>query len=221
MKNKKIFILLIIAVVAIIFFIFILPKMSKSEKIGKNSSSQEIVDYILNINSYEAEIEVKTNSNKNSNKYIIKQQYIKDKVSTQEVIEPSNIAGVKIIKNGNSLKLENTSLNLNNIIENYEYLSDNCLDLNCFIKDYLNNDYASFEEKEGQIIMKTTNSNDNKYTQNKELFIDRNTGNPVKMEVTDINKNITVYILYKEVKINSLNEKNVIAFSLYNMSKEV
>ena len=210
MKNKKILILLVIVVIAIIFFIFILPKMSKTEKIGKNSTSQEIVDYILNINSYEAELE-----------YILKQQYIKDKASTQEVVEPSNIAGVKIIRNGNSLKLENTSLYLNTIIDNYEYLSDNCLDLSCFIEDYTQNNESSFEEKDGQIIMKTTNSNDNKYTKNKTLYVDRNSGNPVKMEVTDINKNVTVYILYKEVKINSLNEKNILAFSLYNMSKEV
>ena len=221
MKNKKILILLVIVVIAIIFFIFILPKMSKTEKIGKNSTSQGIADYILNINSSEAELEVKTNSNKNSNKYILKQQYIKDKASTQEVVEPSNIAGVKIIRNGNSLKLENTSLYLNTIIDNYEYLSDNCLDLSCFIEDYTQNNESSFEEKDGQIIMKTTNSNDNKYTKNKTLYVDRNSGNPVKMEVTDINKNVTVYILYKEVKINSLNEKNILAFSLYNMSKEV
>ncbi|MBR0350515.1 MAG: hypothetical protein IJH76_01610 [Clostridia bacterium] len=221
MKNKKLLILIAIVVIAIIIFIFIIPKMSKTKKIGKNSSSQEIVDYILNINSYEAQIEVKTNSNKNSNKYMLKQQYIKDKVSTQEVQEPTNIAGVKIIKNGNSLKLENTALNLSSIIDNYDLISDNCLDLNCFIDDYLNNDDASYEEKDGQIIMKTSNSNDNKYTQNKELYIDKNTGNPTKMEVTDINKNITVYILYKEVKINSLDEKNIIAFSLYNMPKGV
>ena len=221
MKKKKILIFLAIVVLAIIIMIFIIPKMSKSEKIGKNSSSQEIVNYILNINSYEAEIEVKTNSNKNSNKYIIKQQYIKNKASTQEVKEPSNIAGVRIIKNGNSLKIENTSLNLNTIIDNYEYLSDNCLDLCCFIDNYIINDESSFEEKDGQVIMKTKNCNNNKYTQNKELYIDKNTGNPVKLVVTDINQNITVYILYKEVKINSLNENNIIAFSLNSMQREV
>lgn len=221
MKSKKIFIILVIMVVAIIFFIFILPNMSKTEKIGKNSSSQDIVDYILNISSYEAKIEVETNSNKNNNKYILKQQYIKDKASTQEVLEPSNIKGVKIVKNGGSLKLENTALNLSTIIDNYDYLSDNCLDLDSFINDYMQNNDSSYEEKDDQIIMKTTNCNDNKYTKNKTLYIDRNTGNPIKMEVTDINKNITVYILYKEVKINSLNEKNILAFSLYNMQKEV
>ena len=43
--------------------------MAKTSKIGNNSTSQEIVDYILNISSYEAEIEVEVKSNKNSNKY--------------------------------------------------------------------------------------------------------------------------------------------------------
>ena len=37
-------------------------------------------------------------SNKNTNKYILKQQYISPDVATQEVLEPSNISGIKIIK---------------------------------------------------------------------------------------------------------------------------
>ena len=54
----------------------------------------------------------------------------------QEVIEPSNIAGVKIIKKDGQLKLENTRLNISTIYENYRYISDNCLDLSSFIKEY-------------------------------------------------------------------------------------
>lgn len=221
MKNKKILILIAIVVLIITIVLVFLTNMSKTQKIGKNSSSQEIVDYILNINSYEATIEVETKSNKNSNKYILKQQYIKDKACTQEVLEPTNIAGVKIIKKEDSLSLENTTLNLSTIIENYNYLSDNCLDLNCFIEDYVQNNSSNYEEKNGQIIMNTTSNNNNKYTKNKTLYVDRNTGNPIKMEITDNNKNTTVYILYKEVKINSLNEKNILAFNLYNVQKEV
>ena len=53
-----------------------------------NSSSQEIVDYILNISSYETQIEVEVKSNKNSNKYKMKQTYIDNNNTTQEVIEP-------------------------------------------------------------------------------------------------------------------------------------
>lgn len=136
MKNKKIiFITLVVILILAILIIFLLNK-TNVKKIGNNSTSQEIVDYILNISSYEAKIEVEVKSNKNTNKYILKQQYISPDVATQEVLEPSNISGIKIIKKGNDLKLENTSLNLSNIFENYEYLADNALDLSCFIEDY-------------------------------------------------------------------------------------
>ena len=191
------------------------------KKIGNNSTSQEIVDYILNISSYEAKIEVEVKSNKNTNKYILKQQYISPDVATQEVLEPSNISGIKIIKKGNDLKLENTSLNLSNIFENYEYLADNALDLSCFIEDYKKSQNSNYEEKDNKIIMNVQTKNENKYRQSKKLYIDKSTGNPLKMEITDINQNITVYILYNEVKINSLDKQNILAFRLYNTKQEI
>lgn len=214
---KIILILILIIIIISVFFI----NKSKTKKIGKNSSSQEIVDHILNISSYEVQINVETKSNKNSNKYILKQQYIQDNIMTQEVLEPSNIKGVKIIKDKSNLKLENTNLNLSTILENYNYIGDNILDLSCFIEDYKSNPESDFEEKNNEIIMKTKTNNDNKYIKNKTLYIDRTTGNPTKMEITDINQNTTIYILYNEVKINNLDSENIIAFNLYNMQKEV
>ena len=202
MKNKKIiFITLVVILILAILIIFLLNK-TNVKKIGNNSTSQEIVDYILNISSYEAKIEVEVKSNKNTNKYILKQQYISPDVATQEVLEPSNISGIKIIKKGNDLKLENTSLNLSNIFENYEYLADNALDLSCFIEDYKKSQNSNYEEKDNKIIMNVQTKNENKYRQSKKLYIDKSTGNPLKMEITDINQNITVYILYNEVEIN-------------------
>ena len=234
MKNKKIiFITLVVILILAILIIFLLNK-TNVKKIGNNSTSQEIVDYILNISSYEAKIEVEVKSNKNTNKYILKQQYISPDVATQEVLEPSNISGIKIIKKGNDLKLENTSLNLSNIFENYEYLADNALDLSCFIEDYKesqNSNYevedskgnfvANYEEKDNKIIMNVQTKNENKYRQSKKLYIDKSTGNPLKMEITDTNQNITVYILYNEVKINSLDKQNILAFRLYNTKQEI
>lgn len=221
MKNKKIiFITLVVILILAILIIFLLNK-TNVKKIGNNSTSQEIVDYILNISSYEAKIEVEVKSNKNANKYILKQQYISPDVATQEVLEPSNISGIKIIKKGNDLKLENTSLNLSNIFENYEYLADNALDLSCFIEDYKESQNSNYEEKDNKIIMNVQTKNENKYRQSKKLYIDKSTGNPLKMEITDINQNITVYILYNEVKINSLDKQNILAFRLYNTKQEI
>ena len=221
MKNKKIiFITLVVILILAILIIFLLNK-TNVKKIGNNSTSQEIVDYILNISSYEAKIEVEVKSNKNTNKYILKQQYISPDVATQEVLEPSNISGIKIIKKGNDLKLENTSLNLSNIFENYEYLADNALDLSCFIEDYKESQNSNYEETDNKIIMNVQTKNENKYRQSKKLYIDKSTGNPLKMEITDTNQNITVYILYNEVKINSLDKQNILAFRLYNTKQEI
>ena len=201
MKKKNLFILLamIIIIGIIIFFTFFHTKTAKNSKVGNNSSSQEIVDYILNISSYEAKVEVEVNSNKNQNQYILKQQYKAPDTSEQEVLEPSNIAGVKIIKNGNQLKIENTKLSLSSIFENYEYVSDSILDLSCFMKDYQADEKASWKEENNQIVMITK-----KEQEEKKLFVDRATGNPIKLEIKWTNKTNTVYILYNEVKINSL-----------------
>ncbi|MCI8470513.1 MAG: hypothetical protein HFJ35_03335 [Clostridia bacterium] len=201
MKKNKIFILLaIIMIIAIIiFFIFFHTNSAKNLKIGNNTSSQEIVDYILNISSYETIVEVEVESNKNKNQYVIKQQYESPDTSSQEVIEPSNIAGVKISRNGNQLKIENTNLSLTSIFENYEYVSDNLLDLNVFIQDYQSYEKASWKEENNQIIMTTKQDK-----QEKTLWVDRTTGKPIKLEVKWTNKKTKVYILYNEVNINSL-----------------
>ena len=195
MNSKKIFILLfIIILIAIGLFIFFNNKGTKNFKIGNNTSSQEIVDYILNINSYEAVIEVDVKSNKNENKYKIKQIYNGNDNNSQEVLEPSNIAGVKLIKEGNNLKLENSNLNLTNILQNYEYISDNVLDLISFIDNYKNDSNAKWEEKDDKILLKTSN---------RTLYINRENGLPEKMEILDNGKKTAIYILYNEVNVNS------------------
>ena len=192
--NKIIMIILTIILIMIILFFFLKNSMSKNFKIGNNTSSQEIVDYILNINSYEAIVDIDVKSNKNENKYKLKQIYNEKEENSQEVLEPENIAGVKIIKEGNNLKLENSKLNLTSILQNYEYISENALDLSSFIEDYKNDDSSKWEEKNNEILMKTSN---------KTLYINRENGKLEKMEICDNNKKIAVYILYTEVIVNS------------------
>ena len=201
MKKKYWLILLIIAILigGIIFY----KNRVKDFKIGNNKTSQEIVDYILNISSYEVKVTVNVTSNKNSNKYILKQTYNSPNISMQEVIEPSNIAGVRIENDGTNLKLENSQLNLNTILENYNYLGDNCLDLYSFIEDYKQDNKSKFEEKDTEIIMKASSNIKNIYIQEKILHIDKKTMNPTRMEIKDSQQKTTIYILYNEVKVNS------------------
>lgn len=196
MKNKKKAWIIgtVILLLFIIFFTIFYLKTAKKSKIGNTSNSQEIVEKILTISEYEAEIEIEVTSNKNKNQYKIKQQYISPDQNMQEVLEPSNIAGVKIIRTGNELKIENTNLSLSTIFKNYQYLSENILDLSCFIENYKNSEKSEWKEEANQIIMTT----EEKYLK-KTLSIDKTTSNPTKMEIKDTNKNTSVYILYSKV----------------------
>ena len=111
-KSKKILIIFLIICTLGTSIILIKKGNNKDKniKIGNNSSSQEIVEYILNISSYEAQIDVEVKSNKNSNKYKLKQKYINSQNNEQEVLEPSNIQGVKIIRENDKLKIETSGV---------------------------------------------------------------------------------------------------------------
>ncbi len=202
MQNYKKIVYIILIVFLIIIGIVILKKMIKNTKMGNNMSSQEIVDYILNIKSYKSNVSVQVNSNKNSNKYILEQEYNTENGSVQVIIEPANIAGVKISLKDEILKIENTNLKLSEIFENYKVLEDNSLDLISFIEDYKNYDKSFVEENENEFILKTKNNNDNKYNQNKILYINKETKFPTKLIVTDNNQNITINIKYNNIEIN-------------------
>ena len=206
-KSNKIKILIVITVIAVValgIFIFFTKNnknKSKNSKIGNNSTSQEIVDYILNISAYNSQVDIEIKSNKNSNKYKIKQNYIDNEHSSQEVIEPTNIQGVKITRDGSNLKIENTKLSLSNIIENYKELTQNNLDLSSFIESYKSNSNSKFKEENNQIILETTAKNENKYQKYEKLFVSKENCKPTKMEIKDTNQNVIIYIIYNEINI--------------------
>ena len=204
-RNKKLlFILIIIIIIIIIIFlsIFISKNVIKKKKNGNNMNSQEIVDNILNLKSYKSKISVQVNSNKNQNKYILTQEYNTENGCIQEIIEPENIAGVKIIKKDNNLKIENSQLDLKKIYENYLGLEDNSLDLICFINEYKDNPKSEFEEKNGEIIMKTKANKNNLYLKNKTLYINKENIRPTKLIIQDNNQNSTIIIEYNEIELN-------------------
>ena len=199
--NKKTF-FIILLILLIILGIIIYKNMIKKSKNGNNMNSQEIVDYILNIKKYKSNILVQVNSNKNSNKYILDQEYNENGESIQEVIEPNNISGVKIIRKDKNLKIENSKLNVSTIFDNYQGIGENYLDLNTFIEDYKKNEKSEFEENEEEIIMKTKSNNKNKYTENKILYINKEKRIPTKLIIEDNNQKATINIQYNKIEIN-------------------
>lgn len=222
-KNKKLIIIGVVAILMItaIILYFFLKNTNKNLNIGNNLSNktlQEVEEYILNISSYEAEIEVSVESNKNQTKYLISQNYVSPNIEKQIIKEPSNIQGLETIYDGNKLTIHNSKLNLTTIYENYPYLTDNFLWLHSFIEDYrnakANGEKNKLYEENNQIIMEVELSNSNPYIAGKKLVIDKITGAIQKLIVQDKNQKNLVYILYNEIKMNSLKKEEVLAFRL-------
>ena len=140
--NKKliliitIIILILIVISTILYFFF--KNANKNLNFGNNLSNktlEEIEEYILNISSYDAEVEVQVESNKNETKYILHQSFASPNIEKQTVKEPSNIQGLETTYDGNKLTIHNSKLNLTTIYDNYKYLTDNFLWLNSFIEE--------------------------------------------------------------------------------------
>ncbi len=220
--NKKIILTCIITSIAIIVLFFIIFKIHnyKNTQMGNNivdKTLQEIEEYILNISSYEAEIEVTVESNKNTNKYIINQKYSSPNIASQEIVEPKNIEGLTIKYDGVNLEISNSKLNLNTIYENYEYIADNVLWLSDFIDNYKKNN-GTISEENGIIIMETKCDN-NKYSAYEKLYIDRNANKITKLTIEDENKKNKIYIIYKKIEIGSLSKENVLAYKFFETKR--
>ena len=217
LKNKKIIVITVFVFLIVIFLIFFLKNNYKIFETGNtmsNKSIEEMEEYILNISSYEAEVAVTIESNKNNNKYVMKQQYIAPNLSKQTILEPSNIEGIQIVYDGENLQINNSKLNLSKIYENYEYIANNVLCLESFIQDYIKSKVENITkryEENGEYVLVTKIQINNQYRENKKLYIDKNTGKPTKLLVQDINEKTVVYILYNEIKINDLKEQDILA----------
>lgn len=208
-NHKKLYILLIaLIIIAITIFLINFNKNNyKTSNYGNNITNiDEVEKYILNISSYKATMEVTIKSNKNTNKYILKQthkQQNEQYEDTQEVIEPENIKGLKIIYQNGTLEIKNIQLELTQIYSNYPYIEDNNLWLNSFINDYKNievqNKKIIEENDEIKITLETKNDKKIRY---KELYLDKKTGKPTKLLLKDSNQNETIYILYTEIELS-------------------
>ena len=208
-KIKKIVFIIPISIILLIILFIILSKNNYNIlKLGNNinnQSAEKIKEYILNMQSFEAEVNITINSNKNANTYIVKQWYYGENNYKQEFINPITINGLTMNFDGTNMKLENTNKNLSEIYENYKNIGSNNLWLSSFIQDFKANKNEMYEEN-GKIVLSVKISTDNAYISRKKLIIDKSTRKPISLEIEDTTQNDKIYILYNSIEINSLRE---------------
>lgn len=69
-------------------------------------------------------------------------------------------------------------------------------------------------EENNMLIMEVKLEHENPYISYKKLFIDKTTGKITKLIVQDKNQKNLVYILYNEIKINSIKKEEILAFQI-------
>lgn len=202
--KKSVFFVILTILVIIIITIFIIFNY-KNLKIGNNESNKsvkEVEEYILNIKSYKATMDVTTVSNKNKNKYILKQEHSSNNVDKQTVVKPENIEGTELVYRDGNLEIKSSKLNLSKIYSNYPYLSDNVMWLNVFLEDYKKNEAGTDIYEENEYIVMQVNKKSNEYLCVRKLYLEKGSGKPKKLVVQDNNKKDIIYILYTEISIN-------------------
>lgn len=202
MKAKKLIVIFSIILIIILVSIFLILYYKNGKVVNTiiNKSEEQIVDSILNIKSYSAKLDVSIETNKNTTKYVVSQK-VENEKSTQEVLEPENIAGVITEYDGTNLKIRNNKLNLETTFQNYQYVVENRLWLNSFIEEFKESSNKKVNSKENEIILEVSNT-ENPYNTYKKLYIDKKTGKPTKLQIEEINKKMLVYILYTEITIS-------------------
>ena len=195
MKKKIVFIFAVICMILFIIFYYIF--YISGNNIIRNQN-EFVEDVFKKLENYEAEIKVNIISNKNENIYDM-YQIVKDNYSKLVINYPENIKGLEIEFESDCLKIKNEKTNMEKIYENYKNGINNSLFLNTFIKEYKEN-VSEVLDTEEEIIVKV-NLNNNTYIKSKELYLNKNTGLPIKLLIKDNTKKINTSIIYNDIKI--------------------
>ena len=199
MKKATIVILVSIGIIAILIFLFFCYNSSETGNTTISKTEEEIIQDILNISFYRAQLKIQVTSNKNENQYIVKQEVTKN-MAKQEILQPENIAGVVTTYEEGKLTLYNSQLELSQVYENYAYMTNNALWLNSFIEEFKNNSEKTKISYEGNTIILEVKK-ETTYDYQKKLYINKENGKPLQLIVQDINQKQTICIEYTELEI--------------------
>ena len=202
-KTKTLVIIFSILIILLLLSLLLFSKKNnyKNNKSGNNKNIEEIEQYILNIKTYNATLDVTITNNRNENYYKLKQE-VTENYEKQITEEPEEIQGLEMTFKDGKIEIKNTKLNLSKIYENYSQISENNLFLSQFIESYKNGSEKNIKnETENEVILEVK-TNKNRYNITQKLYVNSKTLKPEKLEILDDNNNTRVYILYSEIEIN-------------------
>ena len=196
--NKKM--MFVFGIICIIIFIILNYILRRSGNNIIRNKSEFVEDVFEKLEYYEADIDVIIISNKNENRYNMK-QIVAGKDSKIIINSPENVNGLEIEIKDNNLKISNNNTNMKKVYENYKNLINNSLFISSFIKEF--KEFPSqIDEYENEIVVKINLENEeNTYIKSKELYLNKEIGMPSKLLIKDNNQKINTSIIYNDIKI--------------------
>lgn len=166
-------------------FIFIIINLIGCKSLTKQTKEQIYEDFqkqITSMTSYTCKANITIINNKTQSNYTINHTYKKPAYYKLEVIKPENLNGKVMEYYKDKIIIKNKQLDdvveLPNIGNNKLYLF-----IGDFVKDFSKEDSINIKDSNKQLILEKDISQESNYLSKQILYIDKNTKNPVKMEI--------------------------------------
>lgn len=178
MIKRKIIILLTV-------FILITINLIGCKSLSKQTKEEIYEDFqnkITSMTSYTCKANITIINNKTQNKYTINHTYKKPSYYKLEVIKPENLNGKVMEYYKDKIIIKNKQLD--DVVE-FPNIGNNKLYLfvGDFVKDFSKNNSISIKDSDKELILEKDISQESNYLNKQILYIDKNTKNPVKMEI--------------------------------------
>ena len=175
---------------------------SEKEKTPQEPSKEaKIIEYLQNINKFEADVIVTYFSNKNINKYRMLQQVESMVGYTITITEPERVAGNITIATAEGIMQKNTRLNLSFSQEARDSNVSSSIILTNFVDTFLSSSDKIINDH-GDIIKLTVKlDGDNLYAAASSLWLDRETLTPKRLNTYDIDNGLRIEVIFLSINI--------------------
>lgn len=166
----------------------------------------EAQKYFNKMETYRCIADVRVKGNKDTESYKSKHVFKKPDKYVIEFLEPSENQGNIVLFDGKQAWLYNKQINESFILKDFEQKADRNLFVGHFLKNVLTNEEVkmNFDEIDGKkyLVLETEIPGNNKYRNKEKIWIDRDNYQPHKLNVLDINGEVSIEVTYTEFKAN-------------------
>lgn len=202
MKSRR---LLLIFLIAAALLSACAPKAQKKP--------EDVQKFLMNLRSYKCDVVLAVTNNRSTNVYKQTHLYKYPDKYRIEMIEPNDLKGQTTIYNGEKAYIFHPQLNTYLETQNFSSTAAYSSFIGSFVEQFKNNGGARFNMEEFRdrpcFVLELPLEGKNSYRAVEKIWIDGESILPVKAEILDKDKNVSVQVLYENFEANPKLEENL------------